>query len=318
MTLKSLLLGTAAAFAVVSGAQAADAIVAAAPEPMDYVKVCDAFGTGYFYIPGTETCLKISGHVRMDISTDNDLLSGTYSVSSRGQVAFDTANDSEYGKVYSSFFVRATRTNNTDAVFNSEWKAGIGGFEFGYNGGKYDGISGGFTDNGGSWGGHAGQYIAYNFSGAGFGGFISLDNDDSGNYTPDLAAGVNFTAGDAYGALGIGFDESDSSVALKGNVGTKFGAVGVRVMGAYANSATNQYWIGNDGWSLGLGVSADVASNVSVALDYQYKDVAAGTSSLIVGDVAWAVAPGFKVLGEVQYTTNDEVTKGFVRFERSF
>ena len=66
MTLKSLLLGTAAAFAVVSGAQAADAIVAAAPEPMDYVKVCDAFGTGYFYIPGTETCLRISGRVRAD------------------------------------------------------------------------------------------------------------------------------------------------------------------------------------------------------------------------------------------------------------
>ena len=64
MNIKGLLLGTAAAFAVVSGAQAADAIVAAAPEPMEYVKVCDAFGAGYFYIPGTETCLKIGGLVR--------------------------------------------------------------------------------------------------------------------------------------------------------------------------------------------------------------------------------------------------------------
>eukprot|EP01035_Chromulina_nebulosa_P013476 gene13476-17892_t len=106
MTLKSLLLGTAAAFAVVTGAQAADAIVAAAPEPMDYVKVCDAFGTGYFYIPGTETCLKISGHVRMDIGAASN--TDAFAISSRGQVNFDTANDSEYGKVYSSFFVRAS------------------------------------------------------------------------------------------------------------------------------------------------------------------------------------------------------------------
>ncbi|MBY5807028.1 porin, partial [Rhizobium ruizarguesonis] len=55
MNIKSLLLGSAAALAVVSGAQAADAIVAAEPEPVEYVRVCDAYGTGYFYIPGTET-----------------------------------------------------------------------------------------------------------------------------------------------------------------------------------------------------------------------------------------------------------------------
>jgi hypothetical protein len=60
MTLKTLLLGSAAAFAVVGGAQAADLSVA---EPVEYVKVCDYFGTGYFYIPGTDTCLKISGFV---------------------------------------------------------------------------------------------------------------------------------------------------------------------------------------------------------------------------------------------------------------
>jgi hypothetical protein len=25
--------------------------------PVEYVRVCDAYGTGYFYIPGTETCV---------------------------------------------------------------------------------------------------------------------------------------------------------------------------------------------------------------------------------------------------------------------
>ena len=67
MNIKSLLLGSAAALAAVSGAQAADAIIAAEPEPMEYVRVCDAFGTGYFYIPGTETCLKIGGYVRFEV-----------------------------------------------------------------------------------------------------------------------------------------------------------------------------------------------------------------------------------------------------------
>jgi hypothetical protein len=65
MKLRTLLLSSAAAFAVVGGAQAADLSVA---EPVDYVKVCDAFGAGYWYIPGTDTCLKIGGYVQFDVN----------------------------------------------------------------------------------------------------------------------------------------------------------------------------------------------------------------------------------------------------------
>ena len=55
MHIKSFLFGAAAALATVSSAHAADAIVAAEPEPLEYVRVCDAFGAGFFYIPGSET-----------------------------------------------------------------------------------------------------------------------------------------------------------------------------------------------------------------------------------------------------------------------
>ena len=58
MKLKSLLFGSAAVFAAGTGAQAADLPVA---EPVEYVRICDAFGTGFFYLPGTDTCLQISG-----------------------------------------------------------------------------------------------------------------------------------------------------------------------------------------------------------------------------------------------------------------
>ncbi|MER8567822.1 porin [Mesorhizobium sp. M0924] len=68
MNIKSLLLGSAAALIAVSGARAADAVVVAEPEPAEYVKICDVYGSGYFYIPGTETCLRIGGYVRYDIS----------------------------------------------------------------------------------------------------------------------------------------------------------------------------------------------------------------------------------------------------------
>jgi hypothetical protein len=67
MNIKSLLLGSAAALVAVSGARAADAVVIAEPEPMEYVRICDTYGVGFFYIPGTETCLKVSGYLRYDI-----------------------------------------------------------------------------------------------------------------------------------------------------------------------------------------------------------------------------------------------------------
>ena len=36
-------------------------------QPVEYVRVCDAFGAGYFYIPGTETCVHAStGQTRRD------------------------------------------------------------------------------------------------------------------------------------------------------------------------------------------------------------------------------------------------------------
>ncbi len=65
MKFRTLLLGTAAALAVSGAAQAAD--LAIAVEPIDYVKICDAFGVGYWYIPGTDTCLKIGGYVQLDV-----------------------------------------------------------------------------------------------------------------------------------------------------------------------------------------------------------------------------------------------------------
>ena len=77
MNIKSLLLGSAAALVAVSGAQAADAIVAPEPEAVEYVRVCDAYGAGYFYIPGTETCLRIGGYVRYQAAAGDDPYDGS-------------------------------------------------------------------------------------------------------------------------------------------------------------------------------------------------------------------------------------------------
>ena len=67
MHFNGLFLASAAAVVAASGARAADAVVVAEPEPVEYVRVCDVYGTGFYYMPGTETCLSVGGYVRYDI-----------------------------------------------------------------------------------------------------------------------------------------------------------------------------------------------------------------------------------------------------------
>jgi hypothetical protein len=119
-TVKTLLLGTAAAFAAFTGAQAADLPMA---EPVEYVKVCSTYGEGFFYIPGTDTCLQISGYVRFDMygdlngsdfagaSADND-----FSTNARGTIGVDARSETEWGTVRSYIEYEANFGSGTDGV----------------------------------------------------------------------------------------------------------------------------------------------------------------------------------------------------------
>jgi len=115
MNIKSLLLGSAAALLAVSGARAADAPIVAEPEPVEFVRVCDAYGAGYFYIPGTETCMRISGYVRSEIQGgDNtsarmrgELRRDTYAWRTRATLQSHTASETELGTLRTFFELRS-------------------------------------------------------------------------------------------------------------------------------------------------------------------------------------------------------------------
>src|ERR1700719_4086475 len=62
---KRVLLGSAAGVFAVAGAQAADLPVKA--KPVEYVKVCSLYGAGYWYVPGTDTCIKLGGLLRFQM-----------------------------------------------------------------------------------------------------------------------------------------------------------------------------------------------------------------------------------------------------------
>lgn len=51
---------------LLAAGSAAAADLPAEPAPVDYVRVCDAFGTGFLYIPGTDTCTRMMGRLRAE------------------------------------------------------------------------------------------------------------------------------------------------------------------------------------------------------------------------------------------------------------
>jgi len=111
MTMKSLLLGAAAGIATLGAAQAADLPMTKA-EPVEYVKVCSTFGPGFFYIPGTDTCLKIGGEIRADYRAYGNTKHETRDVNrvafqGEGRIWFDARTDTDWGLLRSYFQINA-------------------------------------------------------------------------------------------------------------------------------------------------------------------------------------------------------------------
>src|SRR5258708_8875186 len=107
---KSLILGSAAGLIAMSGAQAADLPVKA--KAVEYVKVCSLYGAGFYYMPGTDTCIKLGGYLRFDLvlGSNGDYLwangapggahnrlSNYYTSRARSDLTIDTRTATEYG-----------------------------------------------------------------------------------------------------------------------------------------------------------------------------------------------------------------------------
>ncbi|MEB2846253.1 porin [Rhizobiales bacterium RZME27] len=355
MNIKSLLLGSAAALAAVSGAQAADAIVAAEPEPMEYVRVCDAFGTGYFYIPGTETCLKIGGYVRVQVDgrSDFDLTGqqGGYRTNTRAQLQFDAKSDTELGTLASKITLRAN-TNSDSDFYLEETYLEIGGLRVGQFYNYFDNGLPGETvlSDGGPFGS---GYIAgdtlnnsirYTFDGGAFQAYIQADafnseagwKFDNGIVDTQDEVGVNAMIAGKFGGVSIDlfgaydFDWEDGVIAS--TLSAEIGPGKLGVFGVYS-TGPSAYWDFSE-WSIGAEYAIAVTDKFSITPGAQYWDNVTrnyGTGDYVGGD-AWRVGvtadykitQGLTAKATVNYTDVDNGVEsadrwdGFFRLQRSF
>jgi len=172
-TVKSLILGSAAGLLAMSGAQAADLPIKA--KAVEYVRVCSLYGAGFYYIPGTDTCIKLGGYLRADlvlnagsdfggqfsgVSAAHNRLTNYYFGRSREDLNIDTRTATEYGVVRT--FADLTFTWTTGQYTGAPTAAGIGSTQYSTGSANSAGLTSvNGLSNDGIAGGSLGVYYAF-------------------------------------------------------------------------------------------------------------------------------------------------------------
>ncbi|MEI2387724.1 porin [Breoghania sp. JC706] len=293
MKKNTLLLAGLAGFAGLGAAQAAD--LPSAPEPVDYVRVCDAYGAGYFYIPGTETCLRIQGGMRVelrfqDFADDGNVAWGSRNgngttTRARAYVRFDSRTQTEYGllRTYVDlWFTQDSGSDNPDVELRDGFIQ-FGGFTFGRAESFFDFYTG---DNWGSiiqqgFSDHRTNLFAYTH---GFGnGFSATLSVEDGTFSRNTAVRTRDLS-DTYDVYG-GHKMPD----LVANVRVDQGWGSAQIMGALHEVNGGEIVVGGTptgntvrdteiGWAIGAGATFNVpmlAPGDTISIQGAYSNGAA-------------------------------------------
>jgi hypothetical protein len=357
MNIKSLLLGFSGALVTVSGAYAADAVVVAEPEPVEYVRVCDAFGKAFFYIPGTETCMKISGYIRSDVKGGADSYTGlerdTYFIRSRADMRMDTRSETELGTLRSYTELRYNFDNgtNSELVQINNAYIELGGFRVGATDSRFnswtDYLGDVLSDDVIQPGEYVDNQISYTFKGSkGLSAFISAEQGSKGyqidDYMPHLVSGVKLEQ--AWGSVAgvAGYDVLNEEWAIKARVDLNFtDKLSGWVMAAYKSNGddfggnNNYFGTWNGDYAVWGGIAAKVTDKATINAQAAYEDDGTFAAAL---NVAYEPVPGFVITPEIDYTAfrgnrgaqnaidaalkgasaSSDSVQGVLRFQRNF
>ncbi|MBN9018818.1 MAG: porin [Rhizobiales bacterium] len=319
MLLRKLLFGSAAAMFAVGGAHAADLTVA---EPVDYVKVCDAFGAGFYYSPGTDTCIKVGGYVKFGTSvgdTDFGKYNSAYPNSqwsnfyTEVSIQLTASSVTEFGNLTGFIDMRA-QTGNTGSFSESLTQAAnavtktayidsaylqLGPIKAGYFTSLFD-FGRGYNDTGFFGSDTTADQIQLNYAVNGFGLALSVEDQRDRGSTGN-------TDGLQQGATAYYQGGSDNVPNVIGAVSYSSGIFSTKIAAAYTDMALDRTGTGSaadpltytsqSGWAVG--------GNVEFALD----SFSAGDKFVIAaayGDNAnsfTGIAGGTSVAGLSGYTT---------------
>jgi hypothetical protein len=264
---KGLILGSSASLLTIGAAQAADLPVKA--KAVEYVRICSAYGAGFWYIPGTDTCMKIGGYFRADVTFNGSIhgqpaWSGDlgqqnryrdyFTDRSRMALTVDTRTASEYGVVRTFMqgnFQFSTQGSNTvnPANFTASPSAGTNTALLNQPGEGYVATEYIFLQFAGFTFGKSAS--AYATPWQGFPGNISSfllggQNTDTGvnniQYTAQFGNGVSGTIGLDDPVVWDRTNVYNLSLALNATLGGSNVYAGVRAPDVVGNIRVDQAW----------------------------------------------------------------------------
>jgi hypothetical protein len=292
MRFKTLLLGSATAFAFAGGAaQAADLSVA---EPVDYVRVCDAFGAGYWYIPGTDTCIRISGEVefRTYFYDDDRRLgddvdhTGSWQFRTQYDLEFTTKSMTDWGPL--TTFIAIHGTSNTKTVTTDEYYLSLGPVLLGLTGSAFDIVGDGYagdTNFGLDLSDDKADQVQLSWAMNGFGLVVALEqpSDRWGSSAesdiPDLVAAISASGTGWEAAVSFLYADivnNDAQVAVQGNLEIDVWGDSLQLGALWADDGSGlnsgSSLATEDGWAVLVSYRHNWSSNLYSAVTVEWID----------------------------------------------
>jgi hypothetical protein len=293
MRLKTLLLGSATAFAFAGGAaQAADLSVA---EPVDYVRVCDAFGAGYWYIPGTDTCIRIGGNVEFEAIFEEDQTvfdhTKDWNFNTSWDINVTTKAMTDWGPLttYINF-----RSESDDAIADdnkgdsfvesNEYYMSIGPLLLGHTQSTFDVVGGGYSWSGLDLTDDKIDMVQLSWAFNGFGIVLAVEepqdrwHSSSEDDLPDLVAAISAggTGWDAKVAFIYADLVADSLWGVEGALEIDVWGDQLLLGALFAdnggNAHTGSSWVTEDGWAVLVSYQHNWSSTLYSAASFQYFD----------------------------------------------
>ncbi|MGA0562491.1 porin [Ancylobacter sp. VNQ12] len=286
--IKNVLLSSVAGLAMVGTAAAADLPVKA--KAAEYVKICSTYGAGFYYIPGSDTCLKVGGFVQVDYNyLDTSYLPGeaqddVYFLA-RGALRLDARTQTEYGTLRSFIEYRLTYGESTSPSLDKAYIQ-FAGFTFGKVQSFYDY----YADNN-VWGIDSIELTSDENA------IVAAYTADFGNgFTATVSIEDDSTRSNGVYDLDFGSEDAGSDLpALVGNLNYEGEWGGFQVSGVVRqiNDETYDLLGGENGDDIGWGVLGGVKFNLNALGegDTLYIEAAYGDGAIAYTGIAGSYAP---------------------------
>ncbi|MBA8909497.1 porin [Aminobacter ciceronei] len=339
-------LAPALAGATLLAACGTSAALATEAESVEYVRVCDVYGTGFYYIPGTETCLRVGGYLRLEtgfgplfgVDVDSDGDRDTYYTLARFQLQTDARAETEFGTFRTYSYINFQHKRDAaEAVQSAEIEMAmieLGGFFAGVNDSLFitqtyyaGGVSndaivgyGPFTTTmlGYKWAGSNGLSLALALEGGWNGDVID-------SYMPRVVLGGGYAKDWGGVTAVVGYDSVAEEWAGKLRLDvTVNDSISLWAMaGAKTDDSapySQFYGVWGGRWAVWGGGAAKLGDKATFNLQLGYD---AQENFAAVANIAWKVVDGLTVSPEIGYYDNFDMTDadaigGFVRMQADF